>query len=80
MLHNAAYLPFLEQLVSPSIAQPVTIGAGDAHRVSGMLLVPPQAHACFVLAHGAGAGMTHPFMEAVALEILIAHDTHPELS
>ena len=55
--------------MSPSIAQPVTIGAGDAHRVSGLLLVPPQAHACFVLAHGAGAGMTHPFMEAVASEL-----------
>src|SRR2546426_5779512 len=27
---------------------------------------PPQARACFVFAHGAGAGMTHPFMEAVA--------------
>lgn len=31
-----------------------------------MLQVPEQARACFVLAHGAGAGMTHPFMTAVA--------------
>jgi hypothetical protein len=26
----------------------------------------PQTRACFVLAHGAGAGMTHPFMTRVA--------------
>ena len=40
--------------------------ADDAHRVSGLLLAPPQARACYVLAHGAGAGMTHPFLDAVA--------------
>ena len=28
--------------------------------------MPQAAHACYVMAHGAGAGMTHPFMEAVA--------------
>jgi predicted alpha/beta-hydrolase family hydrolase len=35
-------------------------------RVSGLLQVPAQARACYVLAHGAGAGMAHPFMAAVA--------------
>lgn len=35
--------------------------------VSGLLLVPGRARACLVLAHGAGAGMSHPFMEAVAV-------------
>jgi predicted alpha/beta-hydrolase family hydrolase len=34
--------------------------------VSALLIHPPQARACFVFAHGAGAGMTHPFMETVA--------------
>jgi predicted alpha/beta-hydrolase family hydrolase len=34
--------------------------------VSGLLLVPDRARACFVLAHGAGAGMSHPFMQAIA--------------
>src|ERR1041385_4181997 len=34
--------------------------------VSAPLLRPDNARACFVLAHGAGAGMWHPFMEAVA--------------
>ena len=38
----------------------------DAHVVSGLLDVPLRARACYVLAHGAGAGMTHPFMAAVA--------------
>lgn len=38
-------------------------GAG---RVSGLLQAPPRARACYVLAHGAGAGMAHPFMAAVA--------------
>jgi uncharacterized protein len=35
-------------------------------RVSGLLQVPRKARVCYVLAHGAGAGMLHPFMEAIA--------------
>ena len=31
--------------------------------VSALLLSPPKPAACFVFAHGAGAGMTHPFMD-----------------
>jgi predicted alpha/beta-hydrolase family hydrolase len=46
--------------------QPLTIAIGDAAAVSALLIHPPQARACVVLAHGAGAGMTHPFMAAVA--------------
>ena len=38
-------------------------GAGE---VSALLDAPSAAKACLVLAHGAGAGMTHPFMAAVA--------------
>ena len=34
--------------------------------VSGLLLVPDGAGACYVMAHGAGAGMRHAFLEAVA--------------
>jgi uncharacterized protein len=34
--------------------------------VSALLLRPDNARACFVFAHGAGAGMSHPFMETVA--------------
>src|SRR5438105_251189 len=46
--------------------RPVTIPVNDAQRVSGLLQAPREAPACCVLAHGAGAGMTHPFMTAIA--------------
>ena len=46
--------------------QPVTISVDKTQRVSGLLLAPPTARACYVLAHGAGAGMGHPFMASVA--------------
>jgi predicted alpha/beta-hydrolase family hydrolase len=49
--------------------EPVTITVDDAHRVSGLLLAPPRPRACYLFAHGAGAGMTHPFMAAVAGEL-----------
>jgi predicted alpha/beta-hydrolase family hydrolase len=35
-------------------------------KVSGILLRPPDAWAIYVLAHGAGAGMRHRFMESIA--------------
>jgi uncharacterized protein len=47
-------------------AQKLVIESGNAGSVSGLLIQPPRARACFVFAHGAGAGMTHPFMEAFA--------------
>ena len=46
--------------------RPISIAVNQAVRVSGLLQTPPQARACYVLAHGAGAGMDHPFMIAVA--------------
>ena len=46
--------------------QPLTIEVGKSTSVSALLTRPPRPRACFVFAHGAGAGMTHPFMEAVA--------------
>jgi hypothetical protein len=52
--------------MSKSDAQPVTIAVEGGRTVSGLLMTPAQARACYVLAHGAGAGMTHPFMMAVA--------------
>lgn len=47
-------------------AQSVAITVDDERRVSALLQAPHDAHACYVFAHGAGAGMTHPFMTAVA--------------
>src|SRR5260221_10883640 len=46
--------------------QPVAISVSGAQRVSGLLQALPEARACYVLAHGAGAGMAHPFMAAIA--------------
>jgi uncharacterized protein len=46
--------------------QPVSIAVDGARLVSGLLQTAPDARACYVMAHGAGAGMTHPFMAAVA--------------
>ena len=53
--------------------QPLTISVDDTRRVSGLLQIPPGARACYVLAHGAGAGMAHPFMASIA-EGLVERD------
>jgi uncharacterized protein len=37
--------------------------------VEHILVVPPDARALLVLAHGAGAGMRHPFLERVAVAL-----------
>ncbi|HJV68504.1 alpha/beta family hydrolase [Ideonella sp.] len=50
----------------PTAAQPLTLTLADGSTVSALLQVPAGAIACYVLAHGAGAGMAHPFMAAVA--------------
>jgi predicted alpha/beta-hydrolase family hydrolase len=47
-------------------AQKFDIAVGKTGSVSALLDRPAKARACFVFAHGAGAGMTHPFMETVA--------------
>jgi uncharacterized protein len=59
----------LEQPVAQPDAKPVTIQVGETTAVSGLFMSPPRARACYVLAHGAGTGMTHPFMAAVAAEL-----------
>jgi predicted alpha/beta-hydrolase family hydrolase len=59
----------LDFFVSSSIGKPISITVSDTVRVSGSLQNPPHARACYVLAHGAGAGMSHPFMAAVAAEL-----------
>ena len=46
--------------------QNLAIGLNAKEQVSGLLLVPHGAKACLVLAHGAGAGMAHPFMTSIA--------------
>jgi predicted alpha/beta-hydrolase family hydrolase len=46
--------------------QPLTITVDDTRSVSGLLQTPREARACYVMAHGAGAGMAHPFMATIA--------------
>lgn len=50
----------------PAHAAALTIALADGGAVSGLLQAPPDARACYVFAHGAGAGMDHPFMGALA--------------
>jgi uncharacterized protein len=47
-------------------AQPLKLTLDNGASVSALLLWPDNARACFVLAHGAGAGMSHSFMQTVA--------------
>lgn len=47
-------------------ATPFRFAVDADHAVSGLLDRPEGARACLVLAHGAGAGMAHPFMAAIA--------------
>jgi hypothetical protein len=47
----------------------LTLAIDETRRVSALLLLPPAATACFVFAHGAGAGMDHPSMVSVATEL-----------
>src|SRR5258708_16479951 len=49
-------------------ARNVTIAlAGETKtKVSGLWLKPAKVRACLLLAHGAGAGMAHPSMKALA--------------
>ena len=51
---------------SVAAAQALTIRVSESETVSALLQAPAGAHACFVLAHGAGAGMGHAFLETLA--------------
>ena len=46
--------------------EPLTLTIDDTRSVSGLWQRPQNARACYVLAHGAGAGMAHPFLDAIA--------------
>jgi predicted alpha/beta-hydrolase family hydrolase len=53
-------------MVSGMDALPITIAIEGAAPVSGLWQSPASPSACLVLAHGAGAGMTHRSMAATA--------------
>ena len=52
--------------MAPRSSKPISIDVDADRRVSGLLQMPAKARCCYVLAHGAGAGMAHPFMANVA--------------
>ncbi|MBC5767833.1 alpha/beta hydrolase family protein [Ramlibacter albus] len=45
---------------------PIRIPLASGQSVSGLLCTPESPSACFVFAHGAGAGMGHAFMASLA--------------
>ena len=49
--------------------QRISITVGSTRAVSALFQRPDDAHACLVLAHGAGAGMHHSFLETLATEL-----------
>jgi predicted alpha/beta-hydrolase family hydrolase len=55
--------------VATADSQSLEIVVDDATRVSGILIAPRESEACFVVAHGAGAGMRHPFMAKLANDL-----------
>jgi predicted alpha/beta-hydrolase family hydrolase len=55
--------------MSPTSMDRIAIPIPDAEAVSALLCAPTNARACFVFAHGAGAGMDHAFMAAMAQEL-----------
>jgi len=55
--------------VASSNPQSVTIPVNEQVRVSGLMQRPAAAKTCLVLAHGAGAGMNHLFMAALAHDL-----------
>ena len=52
------------ELITPD--QPLTVVIDASSSVSALLRLPTAPIACYVLAHGAGAGMTHRFLQAVS--------------
>jgi predicted alpha/beta-hydrolase family hydrolase len=53
-------------------AKPVTIAVGEG-TVSGLVLKPAKPIALYVLAHGAGAGMAHPFLAQLSAALAERH-------
>lgn len=47
-------------------SEELRFAVGETVEVSGILVRPADARCLYVLAHGAGAGMRHPFLERIA--------------
>jgi predicted alpha/beta-hydrolase family hydrolase len=59
-------LPAVNTTHTTHTTHPLSLSVAPDITVSALAVSPPTPDACLVLAHGAGAGMTHPFMQAVA--------------
>ncbi|UUX95220.1 alpha/beta family hydrolase [Aquabacterium sp. J223] len=46
--------------------RPLPVALEDGSSVSALLTLPRASKACYVMAHGAGAGMHHPFLHDMA--------------
>lgn len=55
--------------MNQSPAQPLSLQVSAGCTVSALLDMPANARACFVFAHGAGAGMQHASMTTVAADL-----------
>ena len=63
---RSLHQPATFKAMTEDLPHQLTIAVGSATTVSALLIRPPRPRACFVFAHGAGAGMTHAFMNDVA--------------
>ena len=52
-----------------AVAERLTLTVDETRRVSALLQLPRAAKACYVFAHGAGAGMEHASMTAAAEDL-----------
>ncbi len=59
--------------MSGGVSERLTLAIDGTRRVSALFQLPPAAAACFVLAHGAGAGMEHSSMTTIATELAARH-------
>jgi predicted alpha/beta-hydrolase family hydrolase len=51
------------------MADRLTLSIDESCHVSALFQLPPAATACFLFAHGAGAGMEHPSMTTIAADL-----------
>ena len=52
--------------MSLETGKPVQITVDADHTMSAIYVAPRLAAACYIFAHGAGAGMNHPFILEIA--------------
>ena len=53
----------------PAAPRPLAIPLEGGASLDALLDAPPAPRAAYLMAHGAGAGMTHPFLAAMASEL-----------